>query len=278
MRYSVLISVYKKDNPVHLKLALESIYDNQIRVPDEIVIVLDGPLTPKLYSVLKQFRHGKENVVNYCRLESNQGLGEALRIGSEHCTGDYIFRMDADDISDPRRFYMQIEYLSNHPEIDVLGSDIAEFDFSPNEKMRLRICPEKHNDIVIMGKRRSPMNHVTVCIKKVALDISGGYKPLLFVEDYYLWLRMIVAGCRFANIHETLVYVRTGDSFIVKRGSRAQIIGWRIIQQFMIEHHLVSRFEAVSNMIYINLFVRTPAGVKKVLYSKLLRKDEASVN
>lgn len=270
--YSVLMSVYKNDNPDFLKLALESIYDKQTVKPDEIVVVFDGPLNEALYVVLDEFKHGKESVVKYYPQEVNKGLGEALRIGSEYCTGDYILRMDSDDISDAHRFEKQILYVENHPEIDVLGTDIAEFNKGLDEKMRIRACPEKHDDIVRMGKKRNPMNHVSVCMKKSALEKCGGYKTLLLLEDYYLWLNMIASGCKLANVHESLVYVRIGNGFDSKRGAQERIEGWKVIQKFMLMNGMISKKEAMVNMMFINLFVKTPSWVKKVLYSKLLRK------
>ncbi|WP_440321445.1 glycosyltransferase [Laedolimicola sp.] len=271
--YSVLMSVYKNDDPGFLKLALESIYEKQTVKPDEIVIVFDGPLNESLYDVLNSFKKDKESVVKYYPQEVNRGLGEALKIGSEHCTGDYIFRMDSDDISDPYRFEHQILYVENHPDIDVLGTDIAEFNESPNEPdKRVRSCPEKHKDIVNMGKKRNPMNHVSVCLKKDALFKCGGYQTLLLLEDYYLWLHMIGAGCKLANIHESLVYVRVGNGFDSKRGSKERIIGWRVLQDYMLEIGMINKKEAILNMFSINIFVKTPSWLKKYLYSKLLRK------
>lgn len=273
MKYSVLMSVYKNDSPEYLNLALKSIYEEQTRKPDEIVVVFDGPLNDELHSVLDDFKTGKEDVVKYYPQEINRGLGEALRVGSELCTGDYILRMDSDDISDSHRFEKQIAYVEAHPEIDVLGTDIAEFNESPDENnKRVRSCPEKHEDIVIMGKKRNPMNHVTVCIKKSALEKSGGYKSLLLLEDYYLWVRMIVAGFRLANISESLVYVRVGNGFDSKRSSRERIIGWRVIQDYMLENGIISKRESKRNMIYIRVFVYTPVWMKRILYKLVLRK------
>ena len=270
--YSVLMSVYKKDDPGFLARALRSIYEDQTVKPDEIVVVFDGPLTDELYAVLNEFRVGKENVVNYYPQEENHGLGEALRIGSEKCTCDYILRMDSDDISAPHRFERQIAYVETHPEIDALGTDIAEFNTSLDEDMRVRSCPEHHNDIVRMGKKRNPMNHVSVCMKRTALEKCGGYQTLLLLEDYYLWLNMIASGCKLANIHESLVYVRVGNGFDSKRGSKERVTGWKTLQDFMLEHGMINKKEAVMNMLYIRAFVNTPPGVKKVLYEKLLRK------
>ena len=273
MKYSVLMSVYKNDSPEFLKLALESIYEKQTRKPDEIVVVFDGPLTEELYQVLNDFLLGKEEIVKYYPQEKNQGLGEALRIGSKKCTGDYIFRMDSDDISDELRFEKQIAYIEAHPEIDALGSDIAEFQNSCDEAdMRVRVCPADHDDIVKMGKKRNPMNHVTVCMKRSALEKCGGYKTLLLLEDYYLWLNMIVAGCKLANINESLVYVRVGNGFDSKRSSKERITGWKVLQNLMLENGLITKREAMMNMIYIRIFVNTPVGLKKMLYEKILRK------
>lgn len=273
MKYSVLMSVYKNDSPEYLKLALESIYDKQTRKPDEIVVVFDGPLTDELHKVLNEFYVGKENVVFYYPQEVNRGLGEALRIGSEKCTGDYILRMDSDDISDSQRFEKQIAYVEAHPEVDVLGTDIAEFQITEQEgNKRVRVCPAKHEDIVKMSKKRNPMNHVTVCIKKSALEKSGGYKSLILLEDYYLWLNMIIAGCNLANINESLVYVRVGNGFNSKRGSKERVKGWRILQDLMLENKMINKYEAKINMIYIWCFVNSPIKLKKFMYDKILRK------
>lgn len=273
MRYSVLMSVYENDSPEFLKLALESIYEKQTRKPDEIVVVFDGPISDVLNDVLNNFRIGKEDVVFYYPQEINRGLGEALRIGSEKCTGDYILRMDSDDISDPERFAKQIAYVEAHPEIDVLGTDIAEFQVNEQEEnKRVRVCPAEHDDIVKMGKKRNPMNHVTACIKRTALQKCGGYKTLLLLEDYYLWLNMIASGCRLANINESLVYVRVGNGFDSKRGSKKRIEGWRVLQKFMIEHKMINKREARMNMLYIWGFVKTPVKLKKIFYDKILRK------
>lgn len=271
-KYSVLMSVYKNDDAGFLKIALESIYDQQTRKPDEIVVVFDGPLKDPLYAVLDEFKKGREAVVKYYPQEVNRGLGEALRIGSELCTGDYILRMDSDDISDSERFAKMSAYVEAHPEVDALGGDIAEFNEDPfKEETRLRVCPSKHEDIVNMAKRRNPMNHVTACIKKSALMKAGGYQTLLLLEDYLLWLNMIVAGCKLANINETMVYVRVGNGFDSKRGSKERIIGWSKLQDIMLEHGMINRWQAFMNKVYIRAFVKTPAGLKKKLYSVFLR-------
>lgn len=271
-KFSVLMSVCQKDSPEQLELALKSIYDNQTVKPNEIVVVFDGPLTSQLYDVLMKFKQNKGDLVQYYPQEFNKGLGESLRIGAEKCSGEYILRMDSDDISDSRRFEIQKAFVEAHPEIDVVGANIEEFKLVVEEKnKRIRSCPITHEDIVQMGKWRNPMNHVTVCIKRNALEKCGGYQTLLLLEDYYLWLRMIVAGCRLANINESLVYVRVGNGFNTRRSAKEIISGWKILQSYMMKHGMITRFQAQMNMFCINVFVRMPVFVKKLLYNKILR-------
>lgn len=273
MKFSVLMSVYKNDNADYLQQALMSIYDEQTRKPDEIVVVFDGPLTEELYVVLENFKKGKEEIVVYLPQDTNKGLGQALKIGSEQCKGDYIFRMDSDDISHPCRFEKQIAYIQAHPETDVLGTDISEFYSNPDESdMRVRVCPPEHKEIVEMAKRRSPMNHVTALIKREALVRSGGYETLLLLEDYLLWLKMIISGCVFANINESLVYVRIGNGFHSKRGSPVRVVGWTQLQKIMIKNKMITKTEALMNLICIRVFIYCPSWVKKLLYDKILRK------
>ena len=273
MKISVLMSVYKNDDPIFLREALISIYEKQTRKPDEIVVVFDGPLSDELYDVLNRFQSDKKEIVFYYPQQTNKGLGEALRIGAEYCTGDYIFRMDSDDISVPERFAKQCAYIESNPNIDVLGTDIAEFyEKTDEDNKRVRVCPKEHADIVKMGKKRNPMNHVTVCMKKESLMKCGNYESLLLLEDYYLWLKMIANGCVLANINESLVYVRIGNEFHSKRSSRVRIKGWKVLQEYMLGHGMIKKSESLMNMLYIRVFTYCPEWTKKIIYGKILRK------
>lgn len=266
------MSIYKNDDPSCLKEALESIYEKQQRKPDEIVVVIDGPIPTELEDVLYGFAQDKGDVVRICPLKENRGLGEALHIGTLQCSGDYILRMDSDDISLPDRFARQIAYVSEHPEVDVLGGSIEEFVESPNEEKRVRFCPERHEDILRMARHRSPMNHVSVCIKKSALLACGGYESKLYVEDYYLWAKMMHLNCIFANLKETLVYVRVGNGFQARRNSSERIPGWRAIQKELIAAKVINHAQGAANMIIIRAFVYAPPRMKATLYNKFLRK------
>ena len=265
------MSVYKNDNPAFLNQALNSIYIDQTVKPDEIVIVIDGPVSDELRKIINDFKK-QTNIVKIVDLITNRGLGEALRIGSTHCSGDYIVRMDSDDLSHPNRFEKQFSYINNHPELDVLGCNILEFSQSTDEKMRRRACPEYHKDIVKMSKKRSPMNHITACIKRDSLFSSGGYKQMLFAEDYYLWVRMINHSCHFYNIQEDLVYVRVGNGMTARRSNLTLLRSLRSIYKYLLDNKNINILEYSLNIAKAELFIRSPIQVKNFAYKFLLRK------
>lgn len=273
LRFSVLMSVYKNDNPTYLRDAIESIYDNQSLKPNQVVIVKDGDISKEVEEILFEYKSKYKDIFDIITLKKNVGLGEALQRGLKYCKYEYIARMDSDDISVRDRFYKQVEYLKVHPKIDVLGGQITEFNEEINESnLRVRKVPCNNKEIKAMCKRRNPMNHVSIFMKKDALINCGGYKSLLLLEDYYLWIRMITQGYVFENINESLVYVRVGNGFDKRRGDRTRILGWKKLQDTMLAHKMINRKDSILNMIYIYGFVYSPKFVRKMAYSIFLRR------
>ncbi|HIP14768.1 MAG TPA: glycosyltransferase [Sulfurimonas autotrophica] len=210
------MSVYYKESANFLKEALLSI-ENQTLPMDEIVLVKDGPLTSELDRVIRY--HSEHSKIPYkiIKLKENIGLGKALNKGMKHCSYEWIARMDSDDIAFPKRFEKQFAMLVENPDIDILGSWICEFDDDPVMCSKERKVPALHRDIVKFAKYRNPLNHMTVVFRKDAvLDVSG-YLPMNGFEDYYLWMRMLMKGKRFANLPQVLVKARTGRGMIVRR-------------------------------------------------------------
>lgn len=118
--FSVLMSVYKKDNPKYLDLALNSIELQTVK-PSEIILVEDGPVSEELQFVVD--KHISQSNVNFksVKLKKNHGLGEALRIGTNYVSTNWIARMDSDDVSVPKRFEMQLNEIIKNPELAVIG-------------------------------------------------------------------------------------------------------------------------------------------------------------
>jgi len=222
--FSVLISVYGRENPSYLDEALGSLM-NQTLLPSEIVLVKDGPLGAELEEVIERYLRRGEVAWKVVALEENLGLGEALNRGLKHCSHEWVARMDSDDIAFPQRFQRQFDYLSRHPELDLCGAWICEFHREPGECGDLRQVPEEHEEIVRFAAARNPVNHVTVLFRKSAVEKAGGYRHFPGFEDYALWVRMILGGARLGNLPEVLVAVRTGEEMIRRRR------GWEYVRR-----------------------------------------------
>ena len=216
MKFSALLSIYCKEDPIFLDEALGSI-ENQTLKANEIVLVRDGLLTVELDEVIDQ--HIKNSNIPYkiVSLQKNMGLGLALNEGLKDCSHVWIARMDTDDIALPERFEKQMAYLAQYPDIDVLGGWICEFSDDPKHCTKERRPPCTNNRIIHYAKYRNPINHMTVVFRKSAVEEVGGYLPMNGFEDYYLWMRMLLKGKVFANLDEVVVKARAGDEMIKRR-------------------------------------------------------------
>ncbi len=272
--FAVLLSVYKKEKAEHLEKALHSITVGQTICPAQIVLVEDGPLTEELYRVIEAYRNQFPDLFDIVALKENMGLGNALHIGLRHCRYDLVARMDSDDICVSDRFEKQAAYMNSFNDIAVCGGHIAEFYVQPSQIITIKRMPLAHWDIMKRMKWRNPMNHVTVMFRKKAVLNAGGYKKLPYLEDYYLWIRMLDKGYYFANLDSVLVKVRTGKDMFRRRGNKEQLKGWLILQKNMYQMRLIGIWEAARNMAAAAGFIYCPSSVKRILYEKLLREKK----
>ena len=233
-QYSVLMSLYRKENPEYLRFALESII-NQTLKPDEIVLVEDGPLTAELYAVVEEYKEYLTIVVN----EQNLGLGLALNRGLLACRNELVARMDTDDISKLNRCEMQIKYFEEYPDTTILGGQIEEFITSPQKVVGKRIVPETDTELKEYMKKRCPFNHMTVMFRKTDVLKAGNYQDWFWNEDYYLWIRLAIDGCKFANLDETLVYTRVGADMYQRRGGDKYFKSEMAIHKLMLEKGII---------------------------------------
>lgn len=274
MKFSVLMAVYIKDTPGFFEQALESVLIDQTLLPSEVVLIKDGQLTDELESIIDNFKSKFSDRLKVIGLEQNQGLGRALNIGLEHCNYELVARMDSDDISDKNRFEKQLNIFMKNQEIDLVGTDISEFFDTPDKIKFIRKVPESGTEIKRMAKRRNPLNHVSVMFKKSAVIQAGGYKHLYFLEDYYLWVRMIAKGFNMININESLVYVRTGEEMFNRRSNPEYIKSWYKLQKEMLNYKLINGFDLIINMTNIIGFIYTPPKLKWFLYALFLRESK----
>lgn len=220
---SILMSVYNKEKPEFFRESLKSIL-NQTALVKEIVLILDGPITPELQEVIVDFKSEHLELLKVVPLDNNVGLGKALAIGVEVCKYDLIARMDTDDIMLPTRIERQFSEFVNDPELTIIGSNIDEFYDSPKSIVGRRIVPETNKEIRNFSKKRNPFNHMTVMFKKKAVLDVGNYQPMMGFEDYYLWVRLLKAGYIGKNIQESLVCARTGENMYARRGGKKYFV------------------------------------------------------
>ena len=294
LKISVIMSIYKSDVPEYVRIALDSLL-NQTRLPDEIVIVADGPVPAELEEVVKSLTpspspKGEGNkdgegdlkpetrdlkpIVTYLPQEKNGGLGEAMRIAVEAAKYPYLARMDSDDICLPDRFEKQMKCFEEDPELSIVGGMITEFDGEPENIIAERILPLDDAGIKKMMRGRCAVNHVTVIFKKEDLLRSGNYQPFWKQEDHYLWARMMEHGCKFRNIPDIVVNVRSGRDQLARRG------GWRFYKSvvrvfwYMYKHKLISfgyflYICAVRGIVQLLM----PNWLRTWVYMKFLRKS-----
>ena len=252
-RFSVCTSVYKNDNPEFVKAALDSMLLDQSVHPSEIVLVQDGPIPTNLSSLLEEYEQQYCDVMHVIRLEKNGGLGNALRIGVENAKYDIIARMDSDDICMPDRFEKQLAYLESHPECDIVGGQMTEFIDTPDNIVGRREVPLTNEEIYEFMKSRCALNHVTVMFRKEAVLKAGSYQDWFWNEDYYLWVRMMMARCKFANIPDVAVNVRSGSDQYARRGGKKYFDSEIGIKKLMLKNGMITRTQFAIN--YVERFV-----------------------
>lgn len=299
MGISCLISVYARADPAHFAEALGSIYA-QTRLPEEIVLIEDGCLTPELDAAIAALddapivieldaaddaeaiaskrtaaiaaapptHHDGPTLVIGCFAE-NVLLGRALAAGMHLCTEPYVARMDADDIAYPERFEVQAAYLEAHPSVDVLGSAIEEFDGA--SMTRIKRIPGGAA-LRAYAKYRCPVNHMTVMMRRDAVLSAGNYRHYPGLEDYELWSRALAAGLVFDNLQQPLVHARVDAAFYDRRGGADYGKRYMELRRQQRRDGLLSAPEYAKARLATAIMVYSPASLRKAIY-RFLRRD-----
>ena len=269
--YSVLMSVYYKENSEYLKQAIESI-QAQTFPTDDFVLVCDGPLNQELDSVIKKKQQEMKNILNVVRLKKNAGLGNALNKGSQQCKNELVARMDSDDISYPDRCEKQLMVFNTYPEISVCSGIVEEFATNPKVVESRRVPPETQEEIREFAKVRNPFNHPCVMYKKPDVEAVGSYKDFYLLEDYYLWVRMIMAGYQGYNLQEPLLHMRAGTDMYMRRGGLKYAKTQEKLFRFMKNNGFISKGQYIKNCVIRGESSLAPNWLRKFVFEKVLRK------
>lgn len=216
--YSVLMSVYYKDNAVWLKEAIDSML-NQTIVTNDFVIICDGKLTNELYDVLDYYSLQFKGLFNIVKREKNLGLGPSLAFGIELCKNNLVARMDSDDISQKNRCELELEMFEKDPSLDIVGCWENEFEYDFNDPIAIHKVPSGKENVKKFMRRRCALLHPTVIYKKSSVLKCGNYHDVRLFEDYDLFMRMIVENeCNGDNVPDALYNMRVNDAFYKRRG------------------------------------------------------------
>ena len=186
LKFSVSMCVYSGDRPDWLNEALESVYNQTIK-PDEVVLLVDGPISNELNNIVIKFE--TNNDLKVYRLERNYGHGIARNECLNHCSYDYVAIADADDINERTRFEKQIKCFEKDKTLSAVSSWCSHFTDSIDKVINLEKTPETDEEIKLFMKKRCPMCQPSVMFKKSVVKNAGGYQDRFLAEDYYLWIR-----------------------------------------------------------------------------------------
>jgi glycosyltransferase involved in cell wall biosynthesis len=266
---TVLMTTYHGTTVEELERSVASI-TGQTRPPDELLVVVDGPVPDALDAAIDAAAAAHPEV-RVERLPRNVGSGLASARGLELATGDFVARHDSDDVSLPQRLERQMAAVEER-DLDVVGSAMLEFEGSPDHVVGVRTNPRTHEQIAARMRLNNPINNPTVVFRRqLALDV-GGYADLRYMQDYDLFARLLAAGARAENLDEPLVLFNAGEGMMSRRG------GWRMLpHEWAIQRRLHDTGTIGTVLLARNLVVRgafrlIPPGLLKRAYAVLFRR------
>ena len=275
MNFSVCICVYNKYNINYFKEALESIV-NQSLVPNQVVLVVDGPINDGLQNIIDNFQEKSLTLMisfEVTYLKENKGHGEARRLSIENAKYNLIALMDADDISRYNRFELQLDIFKNDNNLSIVGGQIMEIAHDTKKEISIREVPVKDKEIKQYLKTRCPFNQMSVMFKKDDVIKAGNYIDFYHNEDYYLWVRMYLNNCQFYNIPEILLDVRINEEFYNRRGGWKYFLSEFKLQRIMYKNSIISLYRFIFNSsVRFLLQVVLTNSIRGFIFKKLFRK------
>jgi len=268
--FTVLMSVYRGSDAELFERAVESVYLNSV-LPDDFVLVVDGPISPALERVIHRCTNAR--AIRTVRLPENVGLANALSHGLRLVRTTWVVRADADDLNMPHRFERQAEAVKRTPsQVDLIGGAIVEVD-KTGAALAVRDVPLAHEAIVGRLQTRNPFNHMTVAFRTASVLEAGGYPNIVLKEDYGLWATMIARGARCANLGDVLVTATTGRDMYRRRGGfRHARSEWDLqVHLYRLGHK--SFAAAVAHGLLRAAVAFLPARLRGWLYERHLRQQ-----
>ena len=269
---AVILPVYRKDKADYIKMAVNSIL-NQTYRNHHLFIGVDGPVGEEIRVTLGEFSVQDELTIVW--FKENRGLACVLNDLLDICFKkgyEYIARMDADDISMPERLEKQMNFLLEHPEIDVVGGSILEIDERGNSRNKVIVYPPMPKDCKVFFSKRNPHAHPAVLFRKSFFDKlnRGKYRPEYRQnQDTMLWYDGMMAGTMHANVPDVVLKFRMTDSMLKKRRNGWSFAKKQFQDRLMINKGLGYGFGANIYGFAMFCMLISPVWVKKIAYRML---------
>ncbi len=195
------------------------------------------------------------------RRERSTGLPSALNLAIQNSKGQFIARVDADDIQHRDRFITQIKHLERHQNIGVLGASIYKIDKN-GILCGHKTYPMTHADIKKMSSLLNPIAHPTVMMRRSLIGNALFYDTkFLGAEDYELWMRLLKQGVIFENLSDKLIFYR--NPVIAGRDLKNWLFNLKIkIKYFSFSDFLLKIF----GIIFVLVMIASPRLLKKYIY------------
>ena len=217
VKVSIIMATYNCEDT--LRKSIDSILAQTFK--DWEFIICDDCSTDGTLQVLNDYSEKHPNKIIVIKNEVNSKLAYSLNHCLEYAKGEYIARMDGDDISLPERLEKQVKFLDEHPEYSVVSTAMTPFDENGMRPARF-MKPEPTKDDLL---NRSPFAHATILMRREAYDAVGGYtvsKRTQRAQDYDMWFRFFALGLKGYNMQESLYLVLEDDNVIKRRTFRSR--------------------------------------------------------
>ena len=268
---SVVMSVYHRDNPIFFERALKSVWVDQTLKPIEIVLVQDGPIPEDLKDIITRWKSKLEDKLKIIEHSENKGLTRSLNDAIGTARGEFLARMDSDDLSERNRFKVQSEYLVNNPDLDVIGGAIEEMDDDENS-IGIRKYPSTHEEVMKYIYKGSPLAHPAVMMRRRIFDEGNRYNESYRTsQDLALWFDLLSKGYKIGNVSNVVLRFRRGNDVYERRGKQKAKNELKIYLK-----GIKSLYGVITPKYFyplIRYFVRRlPKGLIKFAYNSKLRK------
>ena len=263
---SILMGIYNCADT--LPEAIDSILSQTY--PDWELILCDDGSSDRTYAVAEGYRQRYPRKIILLKNDRNMGLNHTLNRCLDHASGEYIARMDGDDISLPTRLEAEVQFLDENPDYAIVSTPMIYFDEHGEWGVGTAKADPTNRDFI----SGPPFCHAPCMVRREAFAAVGGYteeKKLLRVEDYDLWVRMYAAGYRGMNLAESLYAMRDDRSAYSRRKFKYRINEFHVrLKAAKLLHLGLKAYVYALRPIAVGLL---PESVYRSLHKKRLEKN-----